>query len=76
MENTGGDTSWINGNNKRHNRSIHGMVISLPLDSNRHEKQLCYPSETSSEFHRCIIHSALDNISPHFSPYGKNTSIH
>ena len=35
METTGGDTYWINVKNKRHNRSIHNMVISGPLDSNQ-----------------------------------------
>ena len=37
METPGGDTSWINGNNERHNRSIHNMVIASLLDSNKHE---------------------------------------
>ena len=38
METTGGDASWINGKNERHNRSIHNMVRSGLLDSNQHEK--------------------------------------
>ena len=38
MENTGGDASWLNGNNERHNRSIHNMVIAGLLDINQHAK--------------------------------------
>ena len=40
METPGGDTSWINGNNERHNRSIHNMVITGLLESNKHEKKI------------------------------------
>ena len=36
MENTGGDTSWLNGSNERHNRSIQDMVGAGLLDSNKH----------------------------------------
>ena len=39
METTGGDASWINGNNGRHNRSIHNMVRSSLLDINNHENK-------------------------------------
>ena len=35
-ETTGCDTSWINGNNERHNRSIYNMVRARFLDSNKH----------------------------------------
>ena len=38
METTGGDASCLNGNNEKHNRSIHNMVISGLLDSNQHAK--------------------------------------
>ena len=76
METPGGDTSWINGNNERHNRSIHNMVIAGLLDSNKHENKWCCAAETSAEVHRCRIHSDLDNISPHFPWYGQKTSIH
>ena len=39
METTGGDVSWINGKNERHNRSINNMVISVLLDINQHENK-------------------------------------
>ena len=52
METTGGDESWINGKNKRHNRSIHNMVRAGILDSNQHENKWCYTAEKSSEVHR------------------------
>ena len=42
METTGGDSSWINGKNERHNRSINIMVISGLIDSNQHEKMVLY----------------------------------
>ena len=35
-----------------------------------------YATETSIELYRCKLHSELDNTSPKFSWYGKNTSIH
>ena len=38
METTGGDLSWLNVKNERHNISIHNMVISGHLDSNQHTK--------------------------------------
>ena len=76
METPGGDTSWINGNNERHNRSIHNTVVAGLLDSNKHENKWYCIAATSSEVHRLIIHSDLDNISPHFPWYDKNTSIH
>ena len=76
METPGGDTSWINGNNERHNISIHYMVMAGLLYSNKHENKWYYSAETSAEVHRCIIHSDLENISPHFSWYGQKTSIH
>ena len=37
MENTCGDTSWINGNNERHNIIIHRMIIADLLDSNQYQ---------------------------------------
>ena len=39
METPGGDTSWINGNNERHNKSIQNMVMAGLLDSNKHENK-------------------------------------
>ena len=59
METTGGDESWINGNNERQNRSIHNMVISGLLYINQHAKKWCCAADTSEELHRCRIHSAL-----------------
>ena len=35
METTGGDSLWLNGNNERHNRSIHNMVRAGLLESNK-----------------------------------------
>ena len=66
MKNTGGDSYWINGKDERHNRSIHNMLITGLLDSNQHENKWFYAAETSAEVHRCRIHSAIDNTSPHF----------
>ena len=76
METTVGDASWLNVKNEIHNRSIHNMERSGLLDSNQHGNKLFFEAETSAEVHRCIIHSALDYISPHFTFYGKNPSIH
>ena len=76
METTGVDEYWINGKNEIHNISIHNMVKAALLVSNQHESKWCCASEISAEFHRCRIHSALDNISTHFAWYGKNPSIH
>ena len=38
METTSGYASWVNGNNKTHNRNIHKMVKSGLLGINQHEK--------------------------------------
>ena len=76
MENTGGDAYCLNIKNERHNRSIHNMVKSGLLDSNQHGKKCCCVVEISEEVHRCIIHGSLENISPHFVWYGKNSGIH
>ena len=76
MENTGGNSYFLNGNIERHNRSIHNMVIEKLLDSNPHENKSFCASETSAEVHRCKIHSALDNTSPHFAWYGQKPSTH
>ena len=51
------------------------MVRAGLIDSDQHEKIFCI-EETSAEVHICIIHSALDNISPHFVCYFKKPSIH
>ena len=74
METTGGDASWINGNNERQNRSIQHMEISGLLDRNQHENKWCYTVDTPADFHRLRIYSALDDISTHFSWYGENLS--
>ena len=47
MEDTGGDASCINKNNKRHNISIHNMVIVVRLDSNQRANKWCCEEETS-----------------------------
>ena len=52
------------------------MVRDGLLYSNQHENKWYFVAETSAEVHICRIHSALDNISPHFAWYGKNPSIH
>ena len=36
MEPTGGDVSWLNGNNELHNRSIHNMVREVLIDINQY----------------------------------------
>ena len=66
METNGGDASWLNGKNERHNRGIHNMARSGILDSNQQGKKWCRAAEKSAEVHRCIIHNDLENISPHF----------
>ena len=76
METNGGDASWINGNNKQHNRIIYNILKEIILDSTQHEKKWCCESETPAEVYRCKIHSELDNISHNFSWYGRNISIH
>ena len=76
METTGGDASWLNGNNKRHNRSIHNMVRAALLYIHQHENKCCCAAEKPAAVHICRIHSALKNISTHFAWYGKNPSIH
>ena len=38
--NAGGDASWFNRKNKRHNRSIHTMVREGIIESNQQEKKL------------------------------------
>ena len=76
METTVGDSSWLNGKNKRHNISIHNIVRACLLYSNQHANTWWFAAETSAEVHRCKIYRALDNNSPHFAWYGKNPSIH
>ena len=76
MENTGGNASWLNGNNKGKNRGIQNMVRSALLNSNQHENKWCCEAEIPAEVYRCIIHSTLNNISPHFEWYVQNPIIH
>ena len=76
METTGGDASWINGNNEQPNRMIYNMLREGIIDINQHENKWCCESETPDELYICKIHSELDNISPNFLWYGKNISIH
>ena len=47
METTGGNALWTNGNNERHNRSIHNMVRSGLHDIIQHEKRSFRAAETS-----------------------------
>ena len=75
METTGGDVYCLNGNNERHNRSIHNMVRAVILDSNKQENKWFCAAQTSAEVHRCIINSVLDDISPYFVWYGKKPII-
>ena len=57
MKTSGGYASWINGNNVRHNRSMHNMVREGLIDSNQHEKKWCCAAEKSDELYRCKIHN-------------------
>ena len=75
MENNGGDASWIDGNNERHNRIIQKMAISDLLQSNQHENIWCCAADTSGELHRCRMHSALWNTSPQLTLHGMVKSI-
>ena len=52
MENTGGDTSWINGKNERQNRSVHNMVRGGLLENNQHAKKCCHAAYKPEELHR------------------------
>ena len=47
MENTGGDSPWINGKNERNKRSIQNMVRSGLIESNKHSNKWCCAAETS-----------------------------
>ena len=76
METSGGDISWINRKNERHNRSINYMVSKALLDSDQHENKWCCAAEISAEVHRRRMYSALENISPHFAWYVRNPRIH
>ena len=69
MENTGGDVSWIGGNNEQHNRRIHNIVREGIIEINQHENKWSCAVETSAEVHKCKLHSVLDNNSPHFVWY-------
>ena len=76
MENTGGDASWLNGKNERHNISIHNMVREGIIGINQHENKRCCTEEISEEVHRRKIQSTLDNNSPNFAWYGQKTIMH
>ena len=52
------------------------MVIVGLIDSNQYAKKWRCEAEISEEFHRCKMHSRLDNYSPHFAWYGENTRIY
>ena len=51
------------------------MVRQYPPYSNQHKNKLFFTAKTSAEVYRCRIHIAMGNSSPHFSCYGKQTSI-
>ena len=74
IETTVSDASCLNGNNEQHNIIINNIGRTGILDSNQHKKW-CFSAETPAEVHRFKLQSTLDNNSPHFSWYGKNTSI-
>ena len=76
MESTGGDASWINVNNERHNKSIHKMFRAGLIDSNQHENKWCCAAETSAEVYIFKLHISLHNNSPHFAWYDKKPRIH
>ena len=52
------------------------MVKSGLLVSNQHKNECCCEVETSDEVYICKMCSALDNIPPNFSWYGKIPIIH
>ena len=52
------------------------MVRAGLLDGNQHENKCLCASKKSADFSRCIIHSYIDNISPHFEWYGGKPIIH
>ena len=76
MENTGGDASWVNRKNERHNRSINNMVWSGFIDSNQHANKWFCAADTSAEVHRGKLHNALDNTLPRLAWYGQKPSIY
>ena len=49
METNDGDAYWINGKNKRQNRSMHNMVREGLIVSNQHENKWCYAADTTEE---------------------------
>ena len=76
MQATGGDASWLNGKNKRHNRIINNIVKEGLLDNNQHLYTWCCEVDISKEVHTWKLHSELDNTSPHFAWYGEKPRIH
>ena len=52
------------------------MVGADLLDNNQHKYKWCCKAETLAYFHICIIHSYIDNISPHFAWYKEKPSTH
>ena len=61
VETTGDDVSWLNGMNEIHIRSIHIIVRAVLLKSNQYANKWFCAEDTSSEVHRCKLHSTLDN---------------
>ena len=45
METTGGDASWLNGNNEPHNIKIHNMVRSGLIYINQNENKWLYAAD-------------------------------
>ena len=69
MESTGGDASWINVNNERHNKSIHKMFRAGLIDSNQHENNGAVQQKhqqkyvySSSIFHYTTTHLTLHGM--------------
>ena len=56
METNGVDESWINENIEIHNRSIHNMVISGLIDSNKNVKKWFCVADTSEELYMQFLH--------------------
>ena len=67
MKTTGGDLSWLNVKNERHNRSIHNMVIAGLLESNQHTKYggVNQIHQHNSIYVKSTVDSTITNITLH-----------